>query len=192
MNTQPLTDERLIEYKKLKESDLFTFFKFSEIGRRRGEKGLAMVNFKPGGFQEFIDIAMQMDVSGRIYSALLMMDRKWIGNEKTINSFGKDLAKSFIQQMTPESDREEIEPVVFILWDMIGQEDQVIGIRPIEAVSTPEMQGIATVVDVYKGIKKTFTYQMSESTMKIENVVDGGRDRLKITISSKTLEENYN
>jgi hypothetical protein len=185
MNTQILSDQRLIEYKKLKESDLFTFFNFSEIGRRKGDKGLAMVSFKPGGFQEFIDIAMQMDVAGIIHSAVLLMDRKWIGNERTINPFGKDLAKSFIQQITPEADRDEIEPIVFILWDMIGQEDQVIGIKPTEISHIPEEQGVASVVDVYKGIRKSFVYQMSESIMKIENVVDGGRDRLKISISSK-------
>ena len=176
----------MIDYKKLKESDLFTFFNFSEIGRRKGEKGLAMVSFKPGGFQEFIDIAMQMDVAGIIYSAVLLMDRKWIGNEKTINPFGKDLAKSFIQQMTPEADQEEIEPVVFILWDLIGQEDHIIGIKPQEADTSKE-QGVATVVDVYKGIEKEFTYEMSQSSMKIENVVDGGRDRLKISIKSKSM-----
>jgi hypothetical protein len=175
----------LIDYKKLKESDLFAFFNFSEIGRRKGEKGLAMVSFKPGGFQEFIDIAMQMDVAGSIFSAVLLMDRKWIGNEKTINPFGKDLAKSFIQQMTPEVDREEIESIVFILWDMIGREDQVIGIRPVDTSYSQGEQGVASVVDVYKGLKKTFTYQMSESIMRIENVVDGGRERLKISISLK-------
>jgi hypothetical protein len=174
----------LIDYNTLKESDLFTFFNFSEVGRRKGEKGLAMVSFKPGGFQEFIDIAMQMDVAGKIYSAVLLMDRKWIGNEKTINPFGKDLCKSFIQQMTPEEDRMEIEPVVFILWDMIGKEDQVIGVKPV-GTAVPSDKGVAMIVDVYKGIEKEFTFEMTKSKMKIENVVDGGRDRLRISVLSK-------
>jgi hypothetical protein len=176
----------LIDYNKLKESDLFTFFNVSEIGRRKGEKGLAMVSFKPGGFQEFIDIAMQMDVAGLIHSAVLLMDRKWIGNKKTINPFGKDLAKSFIQHMTPEADQYDVEPIVFILWDMIGKEDQVIGIKSTAAEEFPEQQGVAAIVDVYKGIEKEFTYQMSKSMLKIENVVDGGRDRLKIIVDSKS------
>lgn len=180
-----MTDKRLIDYKKLKESDLFTFFNFSEVGRRKGEKGLAMVSLKPGGFQEFIDIAMHMDVSGRIFSGVLLMDRKWIGNEKTINPFGKDLAKSFIQEMTPEEDRMEIEPVIFILWDMIGREDQVIGVKSAGLTISRE-EGVAMIVDVYKGIENEFIYEMSQSKMKIENVVDGGRDRLKITVSSRT------
>ena len=112
------------------------------------------------------------------------MDRKWIGNERTINPFGKDLCKSFIQQMTPEEDRMEIEPVVFILWDMIGKEDQVIGITPV-GTAVPSNQGVAMIVNVYKGIEKEFTFEMPNSKMKIENVEDGGRERLKISLITK-------
>ena len=92
-------------YEELQKTDLFSFFNFAESGRRLTPEGMQEIHFKPGGFQEFIDVQMKIDKSQLVHQGVLYLDRDWIGGPMTVSPFGKDLAKSFIAAITPHCDK---------------------------------------------------------------------------------------
>jgi hypothetical protein len=171
----------LLEYSKLKESELFAFFHFTEAGRRQHPSGMVEIILKPGGFQEFIDMAMKVDRSEGIHEGVLLLDREWIGGSMTINPFGKDLAKSFVEAMTPLADKEKASAVVLTIWGLSGQGDQVLYMSE---KREEEKERIEKLASVYFGTEKSFSLELTKSKMLIENVEDVGRSRLRIVISS--------
>ncbi|MBN2230962.1 MAG: hypothetical protein JW779_15360 [Candidatus Thorarchaeota archaeon] len=175
-----------MEYKKLKETELFSFFHFTETGRRYGLGGLTEIHLKPGGFQEFIDITLKVDRSDGVHEGVLYLDRDWIGSAMTVNPFGKDLAKSFVEAVTHPADKEKASKVVSTIWGLTGIKDQVIRISENETTEEVPIQKLS---DVYTGIEKCYSLNLDKSRILVENILDVGRNRLKIEISS-VEEEN--
>jgi hypothetical protein len=171
----------LMEYGKFKETELFSFFHFTETGRRLHPSGLVEIVLKPGGFQEFIDVAMKVDRSEGVHEGVLLLDREWIGGPMTVNPFGKDLAKSFVEAMTPPADQEKARAVVSTIWGVSGLGDQVLFQSDKQE---EEKQHIEKLANVYFGTEKCFSLELTKSKMLIENVEDVGRSRLRIVISS--------
>jgi hypothetical protein len=171
----------LMEYSKLKETELFSFFHFTEAGRRPHPSGMVEIILKPGGFQEFIDVAMKVDRFEGVHEGVLLLDREWIGGPMTINPFGKDLAKSFVEAMTPLADKEKASAVVSTIWGLSGHGDEV---SYLSEKRKEERERIERLASVYFGTEKCFSLEMTMSTMLIENVEDVGRSRLRIVISS--------
>jgi hypothetical protein len=170
-----------MEYSRLKETELFSFFHFTETGRRPHSTGMMEIILKPGGFQEFIDVAMKVDRSDGIHEGVLLLDREWIGGPMTINPFGKDLAKSFVEAMTPLVDKERASAVVSTIWGLSGQNDQVLYLSDKKSVDKEHIEKLA---NVYSGAEKCFSLELTQSKMLIENIEDVGRSRLRIAISS--------
>jgi hypothetical protein len=171
----------LMEYSKLKETELFSFFHFTETGRRPHPSGMIEILLKPGGFQEFIDVAMKVDRFMGVHEGALLLDREWIGGPMTINPFGKDLAKSFVEAMTPADDKAKATAVVSTIWGVSGLGDQTLHLSDKQE---DEQQHIEKLANVYFGTEKCFSLELTESKMLIENVEDVGRSRLRIVISS--------
>lgn len=175
----------LMTYEELQKTELFSFFNFTESGRKPTAGGYQEIHYKPGGFQEFIDIKMKIDRSQTVQEGVLYLDRDWIGGPMTVSPFGKDLAKSFIAAICPEADKEQAERVVSTIWNLSGSSDRVISLHP-EGSENVESQGAIEEIElVYLGLAKKFEMVFDKSCIRIENVTDVGRERLKISIESK-------
>ena len=172
-------------YEELQKTELFSFFNFTESGRRPAPDGFQEIHYKPGGFPEFIDVQMKVDRSQMIHEGVLYLDRDWIGGPMTVNPFGKDLAKSFIAAICPEKDKENVERVVSTIWNLRGSGDKVISLHSDGSDDLTKEVPIEEIEQVYLGISKLFEMTCEESCIKIENVVDVGKNRLKITIKAR-------
>jgi hypothetical protein len=174
----------LMEYSKLKETELFSFFHFTETGRKPQSMGMMEIHLKPGGFQEFIDVAMKVDRAEGVHEGILLLDRDWIGGPMTVNPFGKDLAKSFVEAIIPAEDKEKASSVVSTIWSLSGSKDEVNYLSEKEKHHEEQYEQLA---NVYYGTEKCFSLELMKSKLVVENVVDVGRSRLRIIVSS--LEE---
>jgi hypothetical protein len=173
-----------MSYDELRKTDLFSFFNFTESGRKPMSGGMQEIHLKPGGFQEFIDVKMTVDRWQKVHEGVLYLDRDWIGGPMTISPFGKDLAKSFIAAITPQTDKEKADNIISTIWNLQGVNDRMIEIHPEAPTDLAEEPPIEKLEQVYLGIEDKFEMNMEESCIKIENVIDVGRKRLKISIES--------
>jgi len=171
-------------YVELKKTELFSFFNFTENGRKPTKGGLQEIHFKPGGFQEFIDVKLKIDSSQVVHQGTLYLDRAWIGGPMTVSPFGKDLAKSFIAAVTPDIDKDKADRVVCTIWNMQGSSDRVISLHPEGPAIHTEKNSIEELEHVYLGMADKFERTFEKSCIRIENVMDVGRKRLKISIDS--------
>ena len=171
-------------YVELKKTELFSFFNFTENWRRPSRGGMQEIHFKPGGFQEFIDVKLKIDSSQMVHQGILYLDRAWIGGAMTVSPFGKDLAKSFIAAVTPDVDKAEADRVVCTIWNIQGSSDRVISIHPDCPEKIAEIYPIEELEHVYLGTADKFEMTFEKSCIRIENVMDVGRKRLKISIDS--------
>jgi hypothetical protein len=174
-----------MSYDELQKTELFSFFNFTESGRKAAPDGFQEIHYKPGGFQEFIDVQMKVDRSQMIHEGVLYLDRDWIGGPMTVNPFGKDLAKSFIAAVCPAADKEKADRIVSTIWNLQGASDRVISIQPDGPEDLTKEVPIEELEQVYLGTSNLFEMTCKKTCIKIENVVDVGKDRLKITIQLK-------
>lgn len=175
-----------MSYEDLRKTDLFSFFNFSESGRRPMSGGMQEIHLKPGGFPEFIDLKIKVDRSQTVHEGVLYLDRDWIGSPMTVSPFGKDLAKSFIAAVTPPVDREKAYSVVSTIWNIQGSSDKVIPLQPQSSKDLVPEPPLEKLENVYFGLEEKFEMTLKESCVKVENVIDVGKKRLKISI--KTVE----
>ncbi len=171
-------------YEDLKKTELFSFFNFTESGRRSSGDGMREIHFKPGGFQEFIDVKLKIDRSQMVHQGVLYLDRAWIGGPMTVSPFGKDLAKSFIAAVTPLVDKTKADRIISTIWNLQGSKDRVISIHPEGPESIAKEIPLEDLDHVYLGIADKFEMTFEKCCIKIENVMDVGRKRLKISINS--------
>ncbi|MBY8997291.1 MAG: hypothetical protein KGD60_06135 [Candidatus Thorarchaeota archaeon] len=173
-----------MSYEELRKTELFSFFSFTETGRKPMTDGMQEIHLKPGGFQEFIDVKMRIDRFQNVHQGVLYLDRDWIGSPMTVSPFGKDLAKSFIAAVTPQADRKKADNIVSTIWNIQGSNDSVIAKQsqsPKDQVSEPAIEELQ---NVYLGIEEKYETKLEKSRIKVENVMDVGRRRLKISIDS--------
>ena len=173
-----------MSYEDLQKTDFFSFFNFSESGRKPMSGGLQEIYLKPGGFPEFIDVRMKVDQSQTLHEGVLYLDRDWIGGPMTVSPFGKDLAKSFIAAVTPLVDREKADSILSTIWNIHGSSGKV---SPLSSLSSKEVESespFEKLENVYFGVEEKFEMTLKESCIRVENVVDVGRKRLKISIET--------
>ncbi|MFW9807730.1 MAG: hypothetical protein ACFFFK_13475 [Candidatus Thorarchaeota archaeon] len=173
-----------MSYDELRKTDLFSFFNFTETGRKPITSGMQEIYLKPGGFQEFIDVRMKVDRFQKVHSGVLYLDRDWIGSPMTVSPFGKDLAKSFIAAVTPSTDRKKADSIVNTIWNVQGTSDREIAIKPNSPKDLVTESPIEKLQQVYLGLEDCFEMKLECSHIKVENVTDIGRKRLKISIES--------
>lgn len=174
----------LMIYDELRDTDLFTFFNFTEVGRQRTPEGLVEVRLKPGGFQEFIDVLLHIDRSSVVQKGVLLLDREWVGSPSTINPFGKDLAKSFVQAVTHPDDKERAAGIVTTLWRVTGSDDIIVRIRGSDKTEQRVSEFLDRLVEVYLGTAEEFNKTLSKTRVSMKNIVSLGKKRLQITIAA--------
>lgn len=173
-----------IKYSFLKETDLYTFFNLREV---KVEEYLANPNhklytLKTGGFQNHID--MEIDVlEDDILKAVLYLDREWIGNEKNINPFGKDLMKSFLVTLIPPEVNKEFKIfLVESIWNLKGDEDIVICMDKVMKSWENCDITVKKYLDVYRGIKRKTSLEIEDFYLKMENLIHDQKQRLITTL----------
>ncbi len=171
----------LMEYHKLKESELFSFFHFTETGRRPQSRGFTEICLKPGGFQEFIDVSMKVDRDEGVHEGILLLDRDWIGGPMTVNPFGKDLAKSFVEAVTHPKDKDKACSVITTIWNLSGSKDRILYLDDKESAIEDQIEKLT---NVYLGIEKCYSREFEKCKIVIENIEDVGRPRLRISITA--------
>ena len=173
---------QLISYSKLTKSDFFTFFNLNEISCERNSPTVKIL--KPGGFQEYIDIEFHLNKKGEIIMAKLTLDRQWIGNVETINPFGKDIAKSFIEAVIPLEEKEGEDNIVVLLvhflFNMVGTKDKIIPCtEPLYNFENSSAE-VKSFLDVYRNLKNSNEIPLKTSILKIKNIIQKNKPRLII------------
>ncbi|TFG08517.1 MAG: hypothetical protein EU539_02205 [Promethearchaeota archaeon] len=166
-------------YSELKKSDFFEFFNLREIERQKLSKTVKKIKLKPGGFQEHIDIEFKVK-NDLLVSAKLILDRQWIGSAKTINPFGKDIAKSFIVAVIPSEERESVRNLVHFLFNLRGNEDIIIPVQKVYQFYEKSEPEIEPFLDVYRNQKKHAEFGLKDSKFIIKNIHVEEIDRLVI------------
>ncbi len=173
----------LIKYKALKKTEFYNFFGLHEIDKKTISKGLTEIKIKPGGFQEHVDITLTLNKSDAVVDSVLKLNRAWIGNEDTINPFGKDIAKSFIDVLiVNEKDRPFKETLVQNLWFFRGKKNKVIFTKepePIIPLPTPPVKNF---IAVYSNLKQKEEAKLNSQILTMKNKIDGTNDSLIIQI----------
>lgn len=106
-------------YSQLKKSEFWTFFNLHEIDRHKEKNDRTAILLETGGFHDEIILKIELDVSERIVMGFLVLRRSWIvGDPYGVNPFAIDIAKSFIEVMTPELDKEYASPLIDGLWNL--------------------------------------------------------------------------
>ncbi|HVG00858.1 MAG TPA: hypothetical protein VND68_13550 [Chloroflexia bacterium] len=89
-------------YSELSTSEFFSFFGLHETKPREKRDDRTLIALKTGGFQESIDIVIQIDAQGFVRHGTLRLARAWI-NEYRLNPFALDVTKSFVAALIPTS-----------------------------------------------------------------------------------------
>ncbi|MFX1236505.1 MAG: hypothetical protein ACFFAS_17965 [Promethearchaeota archaeon] len=170
-----------MNFESFKNSDFYFFFNLSEI--KTSKSFPLYIKLKPGGFQEHIDLEIVLEEHKEIKQAILMLDRFWIGNEVSINPFGKDIAKSFIDLMLPSNPTVDFkESLITSLWNLKGSNEKIICIdKVVEAWESSNVE-VKHFLDVYRGSMKGFKKIMNKIELTMENIKDDNKERLKITM----------
>ncbi|MBN1799953.1 MAG: hypothetical protein JW891_00510 [Candidatus Lokiarchaeota archaeon] len=171
-----------MKYEALKNTDFFSFFNFQESEFfNLSFKGICL---KPGGFQEYIDLILCLDNEEEIVQAFLYLDREWIGNEASINPFGKDISKSFIDALYPKDLNDEFKPsLITSLWNLKGTKDTIICLdKVIQAWENSDSQ-VKAFLDAYRGSLKEVSKKNNDNVeIRMKNLIENGKNRLLITI----------
>ncbi|TFF94099.1 MAG: hypothetical protein EU544_04920 [Promethearchaeota archaeon] len=170
-------------YSQFKETDFFQFFNLNEVGRER-VAGNERISLKPGGFQEHIDIIL--DISENLISeARLYLDRIWIGDENSINSFAKDICKSFLAALIPDALNQEFKiSLVQGIWNMRGRKDRVICLDKVILNWEDSNPQVKQFLEVIRGTKVSASIELGILRIIMENLreKETGKERLYIKL----------
>lgn len=153
-------------------SEFAKFFNITESERIAQDDGSTVVRFEPGSFQESIDVVLWLDSDGTVFKAALHATREWVGDEKKLNPFAKDLIKSFISQMICPQAREAVGPLVKTLWEAQGSVDRVMTVEGKERLVAPPPEVRARLETLY-GQKEEHIEIFDGCQVQMENWTGG-------------------
>ncbi len=157
-----------ISYPQFINSDFYSFFNLEEIDRKGGEHGVISYYYKPGGFQEYIDLNFIMK-NNDILQGILKIDRIWLGDINHLNMFAKDITKSFLELLIPNDLKEFKLLLIQNIWNMKGNEDRVICWDEVVKCWEDYSPEVKTFLDVYRGISNFSQKVFEDATILMEN-----------------------
>ena len=165
----------------LKNSDFFTFFNLREINSIKIDNSIEIKEYKPGGFQDHIDIKFEIsNKNDEIKSGTLLLDRDWIGNIESINPFGTDIAKSFIVAITPPDEKKSIEELAHYVFNLKGLKDIVISCEAFIFKFEESNPKIKIILDVYRNLSDSNDFILKYSKFIFKNLKESNKQRLLI------------
>ncbi|TFG00922.1 MAG: hypothetical protein EU541_01015 [Promethearchaeota archaeon] len=175
-----------MNYSMFKKSEFFEFFNLTEKGSAELDSGLREVHLKTGGFQEHIDLFIYLNKKEEIKKGRLFLDREWIGDINSINPFGTDISKSFIDILFPNSLLPDFKKhLIHYLFNLRGNNQVYIPLH--KAFQEFEDAAPETIpfLDVYRGEKKKSTKSTESLILSMENILSEDKARLLIEINLK-------
>jgi hypothetical protein len=101
-----------VSFAALQASEFWAFFHVSETARNERDPARVSVYLKTGGFTEHVAMSMTLSRRGFISTAELRLRQSWLlGPPWGVNPFATDIAAGFLSALTPEADRDRIEPI---------------------------------------------------------------------------------
>ncbi|MHA1368513.1 MAG: hypothetical protein ACTSWN_01190 [Promethearchaeota archaeon] len=167
-----------------KRSDFFSFFGIHEVKREKTTDGFERLYFKPGGFQDHIDIMFLVTDDGKIKECVLVLDREWMGSVSNVNIFARDITKSFLNDLLPKVENDIVRPIIDEIWDF----DRLTNLDIYAGIKLDEESSRGTVkefIDVFLGLKERFYLSLKESDLNIENLQDQGKEKFRLSMTFK-------
>lgn len=161
-------------------SELHSWFGLHEIGRRPSRDGRVAIHLKPGGYQESVDLWVEVDETGAIDQARLALVRAWVDDAATA-PFALDLTKSVVQVLSPDS--AVLQRVADHLWQRVGASQRVIRRAGAGPSLPPPATGTEAILAVYAGERDRAHLADGGIAADIENEAGGAASRLVLTLS---------
>ncbi|TXT64859.1 MAG: hypothetical protein BAJALOKI3v1_160061 [Promethearchaeota archaeon] len=172
-----------MKYSDFQASEFFSFFNLVTSSSEQFSSELKKVSLKTGGFQEHIDIYVYMTGNRDIVKAELYLDREWIGNVDSINPFGADLSKSFLQYFLPtQKDSEFKKHLVHYLYNLRGKKQVIIPLHQAFREFEESIPAIIPYLEVYRNNKKKMQRNKQNYILTMENITQNLKKRLLIRI----------
>ncbi len=165
----------LVPYADLRGGDFFDFFHVWETADgRTTEADRTKVRLKTGGFQEHVDLTLDLDSRERVTRAELWLRREWMAN---LNPFAKDIAKSFVGGFVTERGGERAAPIVELLWNL-GRLDEATAEHVLRD-DAPE----CAIVRAFLGLEERAFAVLATETLNAENTDREGAAWFKLTLT---------
>lgn len=128
-----------------------------------------MVELKPGGFRESIDIALDLDGADNVRTAHLGLARRWIGGAEQLNPLATDIAASFLSTFVGDRDRPQLRDLADALRSAHGTTNAVVQLRP-GAAPPPQVSAKAQdFVRTFEGLESSFRETMHDLELTAQN-----------------------
>lgn len=168
-----------------KKSDLFTFFRLQPLpgGNPVFESGTRH-DFRPSApaFRDLVLVQVLVDNQQRIARADLFLARSFIDDPKN-GTFARDIAKSFLSQMTPEADQRAVQNLMNEI-QFGGATNRVF------AVPVPQLPNPPTATyQAFLGQREIVEQKLTIAQLTVRNTPDDGEKLIVITIEPKTSDE---
>jgi hypothetical protein len=146
-------------------TDFFVFFHLNETSRERDVAKRVVVNFKPesSAFRKVVTVRTTLDAQGRIVQIELLLARSFV-RERV---YSGDIAKSVLVDSLPVSDRAAIMPLAAQIRSTYGTDSMSDG------------------YEAYLGRRKSFTQELSSSSLAIESLDRLGEPWVRIQVALK-------
>jgi hypothetical protein len=165
-------------FKNLQNSDFYQFFNIHPIKTNQNIKRLnpgVFKYFKPGGFLEYVDLLFRINENDQLTGALLILDRAWVGNQKSLNPFGMDIAKSFLDAIAPEPHPPDWIEVINLLKDLHGEADHVIHLHPESSKTHSLSDSAKNFMLTYMNLNTQHELRYKNARIEFENYDDLGK-----------------
>lgn len=173
-----------MNYLSFKNSEFFKFFNLNVLSSTELNSWDKELRFKPSGFQDYIDIVLWFDMEEQIKKGKLILDREWIGDDKSINPYGTDISKSFIGLLFPENLLSEFKKLlVHYLFNLRGDRQVHIPLHKAFQKFEDSALEVKPFLDVYRGQKEREHKSIGGFTIKMENIHSEKGERLLIQLS---------
>ena len=173
-------------YQNFKESEFFSFFGLKEKEKTKGSENTYSVILEPGGFKEHLNLELLITNSGSIQKGILELNRDWIGDKFSLNSFAKDICKSFIQCLSSYTKNSLLSDLVDGIWYISGENDRVIYKEPPIPLEHRKIE-TKKAISVFIGNKDFFELIIDNLKIRLENVFKNDHEILRIILMSEVI-----
>lgn len=172
-------------YRTLRGSGFAKFFNLTVRSRKDLENGGTLIRLEPGSYQKQIDILVTTNRAMETVAARLSVARSWIGGTDNLNSFAKDLVKSFVADVSCDGDNEGLKKVVAQIWHATGSGQEVIQTAESAAAAAQAATGASTPeLEVFLGKQEGSTRSLKGCTVNFSNVKVGEETWLRVSIKA--------
>jgi hypothetical protein len=162
-------------------TDLFTWFHLTETSRVRAGRGRSVVKFKPSGskFHDLVTVEVSLNQSGRVVGISLLLERSFVEDDRD-GVFARDIAKSLLRTVGGDKPPEELKSLADEI-EFAHDYPLIVGpgYRPPPPKPAPS-PGFLT----YLGRRGTYTQSFPGFALALENITDGVRPCLSISLRS--------